>query len=98
MLKVVDNPTYYVESDAAQDHKTFKGEQSQTELSSQYSTLGPTYDTIKSGNLRVLLLPDASTRKKGKRPQRHTEPTKYTRHNYGVVSADDHDYSHLIQH
>ena len=97
MLKVVDNPTYYVEHDADEDQEVSNRQQGQTELSSQYSTLGPTYDTIRSENLRVLMLPDASTTKKSKRLQHHTEPAKYTHHTCGVVSADDHDYSRLVQ-
>ena len=97
MLKVVNNPTYE-ERDTDQDQETRNGKQLQAEISSQYSTLAPTYDSIRSGNLRVLMLPDSSARMKGKRPQRHTEPAKYTRRTYDVVSVDDHDYSRLVQH
>ena len=94
MLKIVNNPTYE-ERDADHDQETSNREQPQTEISSQYSTLGPMYDSIKNGNLRVLMLPETSTRKKGKRPQRHTEPARYTRRNYDI---DDHGYSRLVQH
>lgn len=93
-IKTVSNPTYE-EPNIDQDQETPNGNQP---ISSQYSTLEPTYEAIGSGNLCALMLPETNTAKKGKKPQCYTDPAKYTRCIYDVVSVNDaNGYSRLVQ-
>ena len=95
------NPTYEQRSiicdqDVNYSNHTATGD-ALDEVSSHYSTLGPTYDSIRSVNIKALMIPDVAVeRKKGRRPMRHTEPVKSTR-TYEVYSTDSYGYSRLVK-
>ena len=73
-LRVIKNPTY---EEQYENQRTLINSQP-TELSSSthYSTLGPAYEPLTTTNLRTVMLPGTSDG--NHRPQRHTEPAKYT--------------------
>ena len=92
-VKIVNNPTYE-QRGLNSDQDTSNVELS--EVSAHYSTLGPTYDSIKGANIRVAMLQDDRVKKKGKRKLRHTEPVRGT-HTRDALSTDSCGYSRLFQ-
>jgi hypothetical protein len=100
--RVVTNPAYedQCSDDSAVEHRA-SGEDQPTELSAQYSHLGPAhYESVRDVNQRVMMRGDLKLgdgKRSNKRLVRHTEPVNCPRTYYHEIHSDAlHKWPHRV--